>query len=53
MQTALDAYLDFHNHRRSHQGYRTQGRTPGEIFIVRGGGRDRQQRRLSVNTHAV
>ena len=35
MQTALDRYLDFYNHHRSHQGYRTQGRTPGEIFMQR------------------
>ena len=33
MQTVLDRYLDFYNHRRAHQGYRTRGRTPGEIFM--------------------
>jgi transposase InsO family protein len=51
MQMALDRYLDFYNHRRSHQGYRTQGRTPGEIFFARGGKRDKRQRLQSVNTH--
>ncbi len=50
MQTALDRYLEFYNHRRSHQGYRTQGRTPGEIFFSRGGKRDKRQRLQSVNT---
>lgn len=35
MQAALDRYLDFYNHRRAHQGYRTRGRTPGEIFMQR------------------
>jgi len=53
MQTALDRYLDFYNHRRSFQGYRTQGRTPGEIFCIRGGKRDKRQRHLSVNAHLV
>jgi transposase InsO family protein len=51
MQAALDRYLDFYNHRRSHQGYRTQGRTPGEIFFARGGKRDKRQRHKSVNTY--
>jgi transposase InsO family protein len=51
MQTALDRYLEFYNTRRSHQGYRTRGRTPGEIFLARGGKRDKQQRFQSVNTY--
>jgi transposase InsO family protein len=53
MQTALDRYLEFYNHRRSHQGYRTQGRTPGEIFFAEGGKRDKRQRLHSVNTYPV
>jgi transposase InsO family protein len=53
MQAALDHYLDFYNTRRSHQGYRTRGRTPGEIFFAHGGKRDQQQRAQSVNTHTV
>jgi hypothetical protein len=44
MQTALDRNLDFYNHRRSHHGYRTQVRTAGEIFCIRGGKRDKRQR---------
>jgi transposase InsO family protein len=35
MQAALDRYLTFYNHQRPHQGYRTQGRTPAEIFTKR------------------
>jgi len=35
MQTALDRYLAFYNHRRPHLGYRTQGRPPAEIFWSR------------------
>ncbi len=61
MQTALDHYLDFpglparagYNHRRSHQGYRTRGRTPGEIFFTQGGKRDKRTRDQSVNTYPV
>jgi len=53
LQTALDRYLDFYNHRRSHQGYRTRGRTPGEIFFIRGGRCDKRQRHQSVNTYPV
>jgi hypothetical protein len=61
MQTALDHYLDFpglparagYNHRRSHQGYRTRGRTPGEIFFTLGGKRDKRTRDQSVNTYPV
>jgi len=51
MQTALDRYLDFYNNCRSHQGYRTQGRTPGEIFLHPGGKSDKQQRIQRVNTY--
>jgi len=51
MQTALDRYLEFYNMRRSHQGYRTRGRTPGEIFLTRGGKRDQRTRDQSVNTY--
>lgn len=29
---SLEAFLDFYNHQRPHQGYRTQGRTPAEVF---------------------
>jgi transposase InsO family protein len=53
MQTTLDRYLDFYNHRRSHQGYRTRGRTPGEIFFTRGGRSDKTRPHQSVNTHTV
>jgi len=53
MQTALDRYLEFYNTHRSHQGYRTRGRTPGEIFFARGGRRDQRTRDQSVNTHAA
>jgi len=35
MQIALDRYLEFYNHRRAHQGYRTRGRTPGDILMRR------------------
>jgi transposase InsO family protein len=51
MQAALDHYLEFYNTKRSHQGYRTRGRTPGEIFLARGGKRDKRQRIRSVNTY--
>jgi transposase InsO family protein len=51
MQAALDHYLDFYNHRRSHQGYRTRGRTPGEIFFSRRARNDKPRRHQSVNTH--
>lgn len=53
MQGVLDRYLNFYNHRRSHQGYRTRGRTPGEIFSVRGGKRDKLDRGRSVNSHTA
>ncbi|MDR7415881.1 MAG: DDE-type integrase/transposase/recombinase [Armatimonadota bacterium] len=33
MQDALDRYLTFYNHHRPHLGYRTRGRTPGELFM--------------------
>jgi len=51
MQTALDRYLEFYNNHRFHQGYRTRGRTPGEIFSTRGGKRDERTRDQSVNTY--
>jgi len=53
MQTALDRYLEFYNTRRSHQGYRTRGRTPGEMFFARRGKRDQRTRDQSVNTNPV
>jgi hypothetical protein len=32
LQEDLDAWLGFYNDGRSHQGYRTQGRTPWQAF---------------------
>ena len=32
LQEDLDAWLRFYNEERSHQGYRTQGRTPWQAF---------------------
>lgn len=32
LDRSLQAFLEFYNHQRPHQGYRTRGRTPGEIF---------------------
>jgi transposase InsO family protein len=32
LQASLDSFLEFYNFRRPHQGYRTKGRTPSEIF---------------------
>ena len=32
MQVSLDRYLDFYNWHRPHQGYRTKGRTPGQVL---------------------
>jgi transposase InsO family protein len=32
LQTSLDGFLEFYNFRRAHQGYRTKGRTPAEVF---------------------
>jgi len=32
LQEDLDAWLAFYNEGRSHQGYRTQGRTPWQAF---------------------
>jgi len=29
---SLDGFLHFYNFERPHQGYRTKGRTPSEIF---------------------
>lgn len=53
MQAALDHYLEFYNTRRSHQGYRTRGRTPGEIFFTNRGKRDQRTSDQSVNTYPV
>ena len=35
MQVSLDRYLDFYNWHRPHQGYRTKGRTPGQVLTQR------------------
>ena len=32
LQVSLDGFLHFYNFERPHQGYRTKGRTPSEIF---------------------
>ena len=32
LQTSLASFIEFYNFRRPHQGYRTKGRTPSEIF---------------------
>jgi hypothetical protein len=32
LQEDLDAFVHFYNEQRSHQGYRTQGRTPWQAF---------------------
>jgi len=32
LQVSLDSFVDFYNFERPHQGYRTKGRTPAEIF---------------------
>jgi transposase InsO family protein len=32
LQASLDGFLHFYNFERPHQGYRTRGRTPAEIF---------------------
>ncbi|HDI11412.1 MAG TPA: IS481 family transposase, partial [Candidatus Acetothermia bacterium] len=32
LQSSLSGYLRFYNDQRPHQGYRTQGRTPSEVF---------------------
>lgn len=32
LQTSLESFLEFYNFQRPHQGYRTKGRTPSEIF---------------------
>jgi transposase InsO family protein len=32
LQASLDSFLRFYNFERPHQGYRTKGRTPAEIF---------------------
>ena len=33
LQRDLDAYLEFYNRERAHQGYRTKGRTPYQAFV--------------------
>lgn len=32
LERSLQAFLDFYNFQRPHQGYRTRGRTPAELF---------------------
>jgi transposase InsO family protein len=32
LERSLQAFLEFYNHQRPHQGYRTRGRTPAELF---------------------
>ena len=32
MQVSLDQYLQFYNYHRTHQGYRTKGRTPSQVM---------------------
>jgi len=32
LQTSLDSFLQFYNFERPHQGYRTKGRPPAEVF---------------------
>lgn len=32
LERSLQAFLEFYNHQRPHQGYRTRGRTPAQIF---------------------
>ena len=32
VQASLGGFLAFYNFERPHQGYRTQGRTPAEVF---------------------
>ena len=32
LQEDLDRFVGFYNEQRSHQGYRTQGRTPWQTF---------------------
>jgi len=32
MQVSLDRYLEYYNWHRPHQGYRTKGRTPGQVL---------------------
>jgi len=41
LQSSLDSFIEFYNFQRPHQGYRTKGRTPSEIFW----GAVRKQRR--------
>jgi len=44
LQTSLASFLEFYNFQRPHQGYRTRGRTPAEIFW----GAAREQRHEEV-----
>jgi len=44
MQTALDHYLQFHNRRRVHQGYRTKGQMPAGTFFERRDKHEKPQR---------
>ena len=32
LQAALDRFLQFYNHERTHRGYRLNGRTPATVF---------------------
>lgn len=32
LQTSLDGFLDFYNHRRPHRGYRLKGAVPAQLF---------------------
>jgi transposase InsO family protein len=32
MQRTLDAFMQFYNEQRPHQGYRLRGRTPADLF---------------------
>ena len=53
MQVALDGHLELYNHRRAHQGNRTRGRTPGEIFMRRSSHGSHPTSARSVKTIAV
>ena len=33
LQTSLDGFLDFYNHRRPHRGYRLKGSVPAQLFL--------------------
>lgn len=54
LQIVLDRNLDFYNHPRAHQGYRTRGRTPAEIFFMHRTRHHRQPKEpWNVYTNAV